>query len=69
MSDIERKVGEDIIAARQQEAQSAHEQDIQIALDKGQHFNGKPWIRVVVDGGWLKESRGHSYSSTSGWYL
>lgn len=65
-SDNERKVGVIINDAWSKQAKAAHEAEMSIAMQKGQLHNGKPWIRVVVDGGWLKESRGHAYNSTSG---
>ena len=65
-SNNEREVGVIINHAWSKQVKAAHEAEMSIAMQKGQLHNGKPWICVVVDGGWLKESRGHAYNSTSG---
>ena len=50
----------------EQEAVKAHEEEIKLAIQNHQTYQGKPWLRVAVDGGWQKQSHGHSYSSSSG---
>ncbi|XP_054259250.1 uncharacterized protein LOC128983994 [Macrosteles quadrilineatus] len=42
------------------------EEEKKIALEKGNIFQGKPYITVIGDGGWAKRSYGHGMSSKSG---
>ena len=65
-TETEKKLNIQIEAEWEREAQAAHKEEFRIALGKGQTYQGKPWIKVAVDGGWQKMSHGHSYSSTSG---
>lgn len=65
----ENKLGERIKDEWQKEAVTADEGEIVLAKANRQIFQEKPWIRVAVDGGWQKQSHGHSYNSSSGKFV
>lgn len=41
-------------------------EELRLAKENNQYVNGKPYIIVVVDGGWSKRSYGHGYNASSG---
>jgi hypothetical protein len=62
----EKTAGRSIEAEWLVESKAAHEAEKEIARKKGRFFHGLPWIRVIVDAGWQKQSHGHNYTSSSG---
>lgn len=42
------------------------EEEKRIALEKGNTFQGVPFITVIGDGGWAKRSYGHGMNSSGG---
>lgn len=42
------------------------DEEKRIALEKGNVFQGVPFITVVGDGGWAKRSYGHGMNSSGG---
>lgn len=62
----EMRIGKVLEEEWEKEATEAHKTEIEIAKKKGRFFHGLPWIRVIVDAGWQKQSHGHNYTSSSG---
>ena len=59
----EREIGKKVETAWHEESKKRHQEECAIAeLDE----EGLPSLTVAADGGWLKQSRGHSHTSTSG---
>ena len=65
-SKMEESVGTDIQTVFEKSAIEAHQEEIAWAKSNNQVFRGLPYIRVMVDGGWGKQSHGHSYDSKTG---
>lgn len=65
-TDIEQAEGQIIKAQFVETANAAHREELIWAEQNNQHFRGLPYIRVMVDGGWGKQSHGHSYNSSTG---
>lgn len=42
------------------------EEEKRIAIEKGNIFQGVPFITVIGDGGWAKRSYGHGMNSSGG---
>lgn len=47
----------------------AHEEEKRLAIEAGDVINDIPFITVVIDGGWAKQSYGKQYDSLSGWVV
>ncbi|XP_054260994.1 uncharacterized protein LOC128985488 [Macrosteles quadrilineatus] len=62
----EKKVGDAWETILVHKMQRNAEEEKKIALEKGNIFQGKPYITVIGDGGWAKRSYGHGMSSKSG---
>ena len=44
----------------------AGREEKQLAISRGEYYNGVPAITVIVDGGWSKRSHKHTYNANSG---
>lgn len=65
-SEMESIVGGEWMQHAENAMMEAHNQEISHAKLLGQLYDGKPWLRVVIDGGWSKRSHGHSYNAPAG---
>lgn len=46
--------------------EEAGEEERRLAIENGRFHEGKPYTRVITDGGWSQRSHGHRYSALSG---